>query len=166
MWKEYFGPKAIIYGIDINPKCKEFEEENVNILIGSQSDRNFLRQVKSRIPKVDILIDDGGHMMDQQIITYEELFDHVSDNGIYLIEDLHTSYWEDHGGGYKHPGSFIEYSKNFIDYINAYHSKSNSLPVSTFTKTVHSLHFYDSILVVEKRKIEKPYALKTGKKSL
>ena len=47
MWKEYFGDKAKIYGIDINPKCKEFEEENIEIFIGSQSDKKFLQKVKS-----------------------------------------------------------------------------------------------------------------------
>ena len=61
MWKNYFGGKAKIYGIDVNPSCKELEEENIKIFIGSQSDRKFLRGVKESIPKVDILIDDGGH---------------------------------------------------------------------------------------------------------
>lgn len=166
MWKEYFGSNAKIYGVDINPKCKEFEEKNVEIFIGSQSDRNFLHEIKSRIPKIDILIDDGGHTMEQQITTFEELFEHVDENGVYLCEDLHTSYWEEFGGGYKNPNSYIEYSKNFIDYINAFHSKNESLKVNSFTKSAHSLHYYDSVLVVEKRKIEPPYTLKTGKKSL
>ena len=166
MWKEYFGSNAKIYGIDINPKCKEFEEKNVEIFIGSQSDRNFLREIKSRIPKIDILIDDGGHTMEQQITTFEELFEHVDENGVYLCEDLHISYWEEFGGGYKNPSSYIEYSKNFIDYINAFHSKNESLKVNSFTKSAHSLHYYDSVLVIEKRKIEPPYTLKTGKKSL
>ncbi len=166
MWKEYFGSNAKIYGVDINPKCKEFEEKNVEIFIGSQSDRNFLREIKTRIPKIDILIDDGGHTMEQQITTFEELFEHVDENGVYLCEDLHTSYWEEFGGGYKNPNSYIEYSKNFIDYINAFHSKNESLKVNSFTKSAHSLHYYDSVLVVEKRKIEPPYTLKTGKKSL
>ena len=166
MWKEYFGANAKIYGIDINPKCKEFEEKNVEIFIGSQSDRNFLREIKSRIPKIDILIDDGGHTMEQQITTFEELFGHVDENGVYLCEDLHTSYWEEFGGGYKNPNSYIEYSKNFIDYINAFHSKNESLKVNSFTKSAHSLHYYDSVLVIEKRKIDPPYTLKTGKKSL
>ena len=166
MWKEYFGSNAKIYGVDINPKCKGFEEKNVEIFIGSQSDRNFLREIKSRIPKIDILIDDGGHTMEQQITTFEELFEHVDENGVYLCEDLHTSYWEEFGGGYKNPNSYIEYSKNFIDYINAFHSKNESLKVNSFTKSAHSLHYYDSVLVVEKRKIEPPYTLKTGKKSL
>jgi cephalosporin hydroxylase len=69
MWKDYFGDKAKIYGIDINPQCKEFEEENIKIFIGSQSDRNFLREVKAQIPPIDILIDDGGHTMVQQILV-------------------------------------------------------------------------------------------------
>jgi 4'-phosphopantetheinyl transferase EntD len=56
MWKNYFGDKAKIYGIDIEPRCKELEGENIKIFIGSQSDRNFLRQVKSQIPPVDILL--------------------------------------------------------------------------------------------------------------
>ena len=165
MWKDYFGSKAKIYGIDINPECKKFEEQNINIFIGSQSDRSFLKEIKRQIPPVDILIDDGGHTMEQQITSFEELFEHMTSNGVYLCEDLHTSYWEEFGGGYKKPGTFIEYSKIFIDYINAFHSKDDSLKVNSFTESAHSLHYYDSVLVIEKRKMEKPYTLKTGKKS-
>jgi len=152
MWKNYFGDKAKIYGIDINPKCKELEEENIQIFIGSQSDRKFLREVKKTIPPIDILIDDGGHGMIQQIVSYEELFDYVKEEGVYLCEDLHTSYWLRFGGGYKRRGTFIEYSKNFIDQLNAYHSQQKGLKVSKFTDSVDSLHFYDSILVIEKKK--------------
>jgi hypothetical protein len=162
MWKNYFGDKAKIYGIDIDPRCKSLEEENIKIMIGSQSDRNFLREVKRTIPPIDILIDDGGHSMTQQIVSYEELFDVVKEDGIYLCEDIHTSYWLRDGGGHKRRGTFIEYSKNFIDYINAYHSEQKSLQVNNFTNTVNSIHYYDSIVVVEKRKKEKPYHIKTG----
>lgn len=165
MWKEYFGPNARIYGLDINPKCKEFEEENVQIFIGSQSDRALLREIKNSIPPIDILIDDGGHMMVQQIVTYEELFDHVKDNGVYLCEDLHTSYWLEFGGGHKRQGSFIEYSKNFIDSLNAYHSEQSSLAVNKFTESVDSIHYYDSILVIEKKRRNKPHEEITGVKS-
>ncbi|WP_194777186.1 class I SAM-dependent methyltransferase [Pararhodonellum marinum] len=165
MWKDYFGDKAKIYGIDINPECKALEEENIEIFIGSQSDAKFLKEVKKKIPKVDILIDDGGHTMEQQIVTFEVLFDHVKDNGVYLCEDLHTSYWPKYGGGYKNEASFIEYSKNFIDYLNAYHSKDRKLGVSDFTKTVDSIHYYDSILVLEKKKRGKPYDKQTGSPS-
>lgn len=163
MWRDYFGEKVKIYGVDINPECKKLEEEGVEIFIGSQSDRKFLREIKVKIPPVDILIDDGGHTMTQQIITFEELFEHVLPNGIYLCEDLHTSYWLRYGGGHKRRGTFIEYTKNFIDQLNAFHSEENSLKVDPFTRSVHSIHYYDSIIVIEKRPIEKPSHLQKGK---
>lgn len=162
MWRDYFGPKAKIYGIDINPKCKIFEEDNIEILIGSQSDRNFLTEVKKKLPKIDILIDDGGHSMEQQIVSYEELYSHVKNDGVYLCEDLHTSYWLNYGGGHKRRGSFIEYSKNWIDFLNAYHSNQKTLEVSEFTRTTNSIHYYDSIVVVEKRNRPKPHDESTG----
>ncbi len=162
MWKEYFGPAARIVGIDINPDCKRLEEEQVQIHIGDQGNRRFLKSLMREIPRVDVLIDDGGHTMKQQINTFEELFPHIDKNGVYLCEDLHTSYWPDYGGNYKKRGTFIEYSKRFIDSINAWHSKTARLKITEFTKSAHSLHFYDSILVVEKRPVERPFDQQTG----
>lgn len=162
MWKEYFGDKAKIYGIDINPLCKNLEEENIKIFIGSQTDRKFLNEVISSIPPIDILIDDGGHTMQQQIVSFEELFYKIKDDAVYLCEDCHTAYWYKFGGGYKRLGTFIEYSKNWIDYLNAYHSKSWRLKVNKFTKSASSLHYYDSIVVVEKKKMTPPYHSTTG----
>lgn len=165
MWKAYFGNKAKIFGIDVDPNCKEFEEDNIKIFIGSQSNRKFLRAVKNSIPPVDILIDDGGHTMIQQKVSFKELFDHVKDDGVYLCEDLHTSYWNKFGGGYKRMGTFIEYSKNFIDHLHGYHSKEWYFKVNSFTQSVNSLHYYDSILVIEKKKTGKPYEVRSGKAS-
>lgn len=163
MWKKYFGPNAKIYGIDINPHCKKLEEEQIEILIGDQENRMFLKSITEKIPKIDILIDDGGHRMWQQINTYEVLFPYIDKNGVYLCEDLHTSYWPKFGGGYKRRGTFIEYSKNFVDSLNAWHSvQTGKLGVTEFTRSVHSLHYYDGVLVIEKRPIEKPFDLKTG----
>jgi methyltransferase family protein len=166
MWKDYFGPGARLYGVDINPECKRFERDGVRIFIGDQSDRTFLRSIAKEIPYIDILIEDGGHMMDQQIATFEELFPVVQPNGVYLCEDLHTSYWRHWGGGYKKSGSFIEYSKNWIDAIHAWHSHEPArLKVTELTKTAHSLHFYDSVVVVEKRPMQPPHDEATGQRS-
>ncbi len=169
MWKEYFGPNAKIFGIDINPHCKQLEEEQIKIFIGDQSDRAFLKSLAEQLPRIDILVDDGGHTMQQQINTFEELFYKIDNNGVYLCEDLHTSYWPDWGGGYKKRHTYIEYSKNFIDHLNAWYSKTkrwyskaNSLNVTEFTRSVHSLHYYPSVLVIEKRPIEKPFNRRTG----
>ena len=164
MWKSYFGKKAKIFGIDVDPRCKEFEEDNIKVLIGSQSDRNFLNKVKETIPKIDILIDDGGHTMNQQIISFEELFPHISENGIYLCEDVHTSYRLRFGGGHKRRGTFMEFSKNLLDDLNAYHSEQRNLKVTEYTKSLGGIHFYDSIVVFDKKKqINTPYRRRTGK---
>jgi hypothetical protein len=167
MWKNYFGNKAKIYGVDINPECKTLEEDGIKIFIGSQEDKGFLRELKSKIPRVDILIDDGGHTMKQQVCTFEELYDHVSENGIYLCEDTHTSYWKSFGGGYRKHGTYMEYVKKLIDQLNAWHSEEKkAFNANLFTRSTYAIHFYDSIVVFEKQPISEPFHLQTGKASL
>ncbi len=162
MWKNYFGANSKVYGIDINPECKKFEEGNTKIFIGSQEDRSFLRDVLKQIPKLDILIDDGGHTMRQQIVSFEEMYDHIKEDGIYLCEDIHTSYWKKYGGGYKRRGSFIEFSKKLIDYLYSLYPLKGAPPVNSFSKSTNSLHFYPGILVIEKRRMETPADSMTG----
>ena len=165
MWKSYFGKDAKIYGVDINPICKGLEEENIQVFIGSQSDRSFLTTLRQEIPPIDILIDDGGHTMQQQIITFEELYDHIKPGGVYLCEDLHTSYWVEYGGGYKRRGTFIEYAKKLIDSLNAFHSEQKIFKPDKFTSSTDSLHFHDSILVIEKNLRVKPHEISSGNQS-
>ena len=89
--------------------------------------------------------------MNQQRITFEEMFDHVKeDGGVYWAEDLHTSYWPEFGGGYKKSTTFVELSKDWIDHVNAYHSKDKLKP-DNFTEHVCGITFYDSIVVIEKQ---------------
>ena len=162
MWRHYFGNKAKIFGIDININCKNFKEENIEIFIGSQSDKQFLRDIKLKIPKIDILIDDGGHTMDQQKTCLEEFFDHINDDGIYLCEDTHTSYWPEFGGGLNKKDSFIELTKTLIDKLNAWHIRNGELHPDQYTRLVGSLHFYDSIFVLEKKKRLPPWHERRG----
>ena len=164
MWKNYFGENAQIIGLDINPFCKNLEEDQITIYIGNQEDKIFLTQLKNLIGEVDIVIDDGGHMMTQQITSFQELYPIVSSNGIYLVEDIHTSYWPQFGGGYKKNGTFMEYSKQLVDQLNAWHSYNlKDFNVNEFTRTTKSIHFYDSIVVFEKGKISAPSNKMTGK---
>jgi hypothetical protein len=162
MWRDYFGPEAHIFGVDINPACKKFEAPGIDIFIGSQDDPEFLKSLKSKLPPLDILIDDGGHTMHQQKLTFETLFDHVKADGVYLAEDLHTSYWPTYGGGHRRSSSFIEFSKNWIDGLNSWHSIQPSLVVDSFAKSSYSVHYYDSVVAIEKRPISKPFVLKSG----
>ncbi len=163
MWRDYFGPGARIFGIDIDPRCKAFEDEATAILIGDQSDRRFLAEVRERVPQIDILIDDGGHLMGQQIATFEELYPHIQPHGIYLCEDIHTSFLSDWGGGYRREGTFLEYSKALIDRLYGWYSQEPSrFNIDELTRTTYALHFYDSVLVIEKRPMAPPQQSTTG----
>lgn len=153
MWRNYFGSEAEIIGLDSNEACRALEQDGFSIETGDQADRVFLRQVVAKYSGFDIVIDDGGHRMDQQIISFEELFSHVKENGIYLCEDLHTNYWDEYGGGFRRNDTFIEMSKRLVDQLNAWHSRDSQLhPVDAFTKSANSIHFYDSVVVIEKRR--------------
>lgn len=167
MWKHYFGERARIWGVDINPDVAQFEEDRIRIIIGDQADRELLQALSDAVPRIDVLIDDGGHTMLQQRTTMEELFPKIDANGVYICEDLHTSYWAEFGGGHLDPRSFIEFSKNYIDRLNAWHSQDlRSLSVSEFTRTAHSMHYYNSMLVIEKRPMEEPSDRRIGERTL
>jgi len=166
MWKHYLGPRARIVGVDIAQVCKSLEEERVTIRIGDQEDRSFLRSLAAEFGPVDIVIEDGGHMMGQQIATFEEMFFRMSDFGTYITEDLHTSYWPRYGGGVRRAGTFIEYAKGLIDRLNAWHTDDPAnLSVDDFTLQAAALHFYDSMLVIERRPGAEPERVKAGKPS-
>jgi hypothetical protein len=151
IWKKYFGADIQIFAIDVNEECKKFEDENVKVFIGSQSDASFLEDVVKQMPPPDIIIDDGGHTMTQQITSFNTLFKYLKNDGVYLCEDTHTSYWKAYGGGLRRKTSFIEYAKTLIDNINAWHiDKKENFPITEITKTVNSIHFYDSVVVFEK----------------
>jgi len=162
MWKSYFKAGTNIFGIDINPECKKLEEENISIYIGDQSSRQSLEIIKDKLPLMDIIIDDGGHFMDQQINTFEVFFPLLKEKGLYIVEDLHTSYWRRYNGGYKKKNTFISYSKNLIDKINAWHSEDKELLVDSFTRSCFGIHYYPSLIVIEKKKFNPPEYIEKG----
>jgi cephalosporin hydroxylase len=166
MWQDYFGPGAHITGVDIDERCAAFAEDGIDVMIGDQEDRSFLQQVAKQVGTIDVLIEDGGHTMAQQINTFEELWPSIRNGGVFLMEDLHTSYWANYGGGYRKPGSFIEYAKNLIDQQNAWHSRDpNSFKVDKYTRTIRGMHVYDSIIVFDKADVPKPGHERTGEAS-
>ena len=90
---------------------KIFAKDNIDIQIGSQNDKTFLRRYADDVKSLDIIIDDGGHTMEQQLNTFKILFPILNDGGIYIVEDVESSYQNMYGGGPKRNGTFIEFSK-------------------------------------------------------
>lgn len=123
MWRDYFGPNARIIGVDLNPNAKKWESEGFEIYIGSQSDTAFWEKFIDKVGLIDVVLDDGGHTYEQQIITTESLLNSMKDGGIIVIEDTHTSYMDGFGPKSK---SFIEYTKKLIDDVNMRFGKFSS----------------------------------------
>ncbi len=141
MWREYFGPKIHVYGVDINPECKKFEDENTRIFIGDQSDRAFWASIRRQVPDLDILIDDGGHIYEQQIITLEEVLPHLRAGGVYVCEDVH-SMWN----------PFSAYIEGLVLHLNAYSatSRTDVCQATPFQNAVQSIHTYPFVTVIER----------------
>lgn len=90
MWRDYF-PKATIYGIDIKDKSK-LNSKTIKTFIADQADRKKLQDfLDASGSDFDIILDDGGHSMEQQQISMGYLFRHLKRGGYYIIEDVHTS---------------------------------------------------------------------------
>lgn len=150
MWKEYFGANSKIIGIDINPACKIHEEDGIEIYTGSQDDPELIESIFSRNPHVDIVLDDGSHVMKHMKASFELMYHRVQSTGIYMVEDTHTCYWPEYGGGFEHPDSFMEFTKKRMDNINALHTRG-AVDDNAFSKSTDSITCYDSIVVFEKR---------------
>ena len=146
MWREYFGKDARIIGIDLHPNAKELEKLGFEIYIGSQSDKNFWRNFYTKVGKIDILLDDGGHVNDQQIVTLSESVNNINDDGIIMTEDVHTSYIKKFGNPSKY--SYINYSKYLIDVVNSRFPETE-IKKNNFRNKIYSISFYESIVAIK-----------------
>jgi hypothetical protein len=154
MWLKYFDNDVTVYALDINKNALNHKFDNADVrysCVDQSSDEHWDAYLKDD-PKFDIIIDDGSHMMEHQIVTLNRLFKHLNDGGIYVIEDVCTSYWPGYGGGFKKETSFIEYVKNLVDLINAQHVLGGS-PPKEFTDmfpNLKSATFYNNLIIIEK----------------
>ena len=94
------------------PNVRRSEAPGISIYIGDQADPQFWRSFKADVPSLDIVIDDGGHKPDQQRVTFEELYPHLSPGGVYVCEDIHGS-----------PNDFATYLHSWASELNFQDSK-------------------------------------------
>ena len=102
MWKDYFS-NATIYGMDIKPNIntKRLSVGGVHVFQGDQNEVGQLEDVMRCIREpLDLVIDDGSHENESQLISFETLWPHVRPGGFYIIEDVCCSYWPQFGNKY------------------------------------------------------------------
>lgn len=151
LWRKALGDGATIFGIDIDPKCAEFDGKFGKVRIGSQADASFLKHVVEEMGGVDLVLDDGSHVASHQRASFEVLFPLLSEGGLYIVEDTHTSYWHWFEGGLRRRGTVIEFMKDKVDdmhrhYLEDGRNKGDQIP------PIESIQFFDSIIAVRKRK--------------
>lgn len=161
LWRNYFGPQATIFGIDIDPQCAHRVDAPNQVRVGSQDDPEFLRRVVAEMGSPDIILDDGSHIGKHQEASFRTLFPLLQNGGLYLIEDLHSSYWPGfYQGGYRRRGSAIELAKALIDDMHGwYHQVPGQLVERT---EIAGIRFYDSMVVIEKGPVGRPCQIKVG----
>jgi Methyltransferase domain len=169
MWRYYFGPAARIYGIDINPEAKQQEDLATKVFIGDQQDRDFLRSVVREIGAPDVVIDDGGHTANQQITAFETLYPALSEDGIYIVEDTHTSLWRGRYLDRQDQRSFLQFSlercaqlmewtgkpENF-QVLGSEQNETLANSVSEFCRNTKAISFFDSVVVYERARRRVP----------
>jgi hypothetical protein len=130
MWRHYFGEDCRVHGVDIQEECEVYEDSHTTIHIGDQADRAFWKRFREAVPVVDVLIDDGGHQPEQQMVTLEEMLPHLRPGGIYICEDVH-------GVGNR----FALFAHSLADELNASLGSNKRQPDQAAVNSVHLYPF-------------------------
>lgn len=173
IWDEYFPEALKIMGCDINNDCEKltYNSSKIKVLVENVNTDKAFNQITEYFDSgIDILIDDGSHDSGDIIKTFAKYFDCISEGGVFIAEDLHCSYWHDYKGGLYYPMSAIAFFKKLADCINHEHwgvLKSREEFLEEFSshysialpdailQQIHSVSFYNSVCIVEKKSAEK-----------
>ncbi len=164
IWKKYLPQGSEIHGVDIDEKCLNLSfSEGISFHLGNATDKDFFEKTFGDF-QFDIIIDDGSHICKDVIQTFEYLFPKLKEGGVYIVEDMHCSYWKTFGGGLKHKKSSIEYFKKLIDIsVNRDHiqtgffgkikkriCKPQNKCNSEIIQAISQISFFDSICAIDK----------------
>ena len=118
-WKKILGPNSRVYGLDLNPECRQLSCDDYSVFIGDQSDPAVWQNLINDCGQFDIIIDDGSHIGFSQAKTIDfALEGAIGDQGVVLIEDTHTAYIDQFLGD----GTGV----NFFDKVNDIIERINS----------------------------------------
>ncbi|MGW2720256.1 class I SAM-dependent methyltransferase [Streptomyces sp. NPDC001492] len=151
MWKRYFR-RGLIYGVDVTDKSAH-QEPRVETVVADQADPNSLSDLADRIGPIDIVIDDGSHVSADVVTAFGALFPRLQPGGLYVVEDLQTSYWPSFHGSYDDDaGTSVGFLKGLVDGLHhaEYPARAGRRPQPT-DRTVGGLHLYHNLAFVERR---------------
>ncbi|HEX7494804.1 MAG TPA: class I SAM-dependent methyltransferase [Bacteroidales bacterium] len=167
IWANYFGKGEKFIGCDINPDCEalHFDDPRIALVVGDANSDTAQEEILSHSKALDIVIDDGSHQSGDVIRSFLRYFAKLVDGGIYVVEDLHTSYWDEYGGGLFAPFSSISFFKRLVDIINYEHWGIERNPsdilagfqekygvevMPEILEHIHSIKFVNSLCIILK----------------
>jgi len=146
MWLEYF-PNALVSGVDIM-KSLDFTDPRFEFRQGNQEDIQFWRAFNGSGRNWDIIIDDGGHVHQAIITTFEQMFPRLMTDGLYIVEDLHVAYDPEYqrGGGV----NVLDYFRNLIDTLNQRGARMCGNP-KLDKSGIAFIHFFKSLVIIGRK---------------
>lgn len=156
-WEQYFQ-KALIISADLYEKDTP-KDGRIFFFQGDQTDDIFLSIITDNFDPL-VIIDDGSHQCPHVIKTFELLFPKLRRRAYYIIEDCHSSYWNEiavdgtNFGGGDHPNTTINYFKYLLDRnLNREDSEgrieNRGIPSEKFN--IESITFYEKMIVIKKK---------------
>ena len=167
IYSKYFPNAKLFLGCDINPDCANlrYEDERIRVIVGDANSAEIYEQIVEHCDAYDIIIDDGSHKSSDIILSFAKYFRLLKDGGIFIVEDLSCSYWQEYEGGLFDPLSSMAFLKFLVDVINHEHwgngySRSDCLRhfvkrygcefIEEDLAAIHSVEFFNSFCVIRK----------------
>ena len=152
MFSDYFN-KSNIVGLDI--ENKDYNIERVEIFCGDQSDKKILNRIIEKYKTFDVIIDDGSHKNKDVINSFNHLFPYLKFGGLYVIEDLQTSYIPNWGGD----GVNLNNKKTTMNFIRSLADRMHYQDIDNpfyqkhdFDGLIEFVHIYRNIAFIKKQK--------------
>ena len=163
VWRRYFTNHKLIMGLSYGNGQKEFlvedKEKKTRIYLGDQSNATLLQQLCKENGPFDIILDDGSHVPSHQQISYNALFPCVKEGGLYMIEDIETSYWREgaeiYGYHLRNVGlgkseNVVEAFKQVPDVLNRIYFLNPKYSKVPHDHLIRSITFAQNLIVIQK----------------
>ncbi|MFE0019907.1 class I SAM-dependent methyltransferase [Amycolatopsis sp. NPDC059021] len=151
MWKRYFH-RGTIYGLDVFDKST-VDQQRLTTLRGSQDDRELLASIGREYGPFDVIIDDGSHLNDHILTSFDVLLPYVTTGGLYVIEDLWTSYctgYRGHATAAAAPDTALGLVKRLVDDLHHEEHPRENGELGHAEASVVGIHLYHNIVFLEK----------------
>jgi demethylmacrocin O-methyltransferase len=150
-WKRYFH-RGLIFGVDVFDKSG-VDEQRITTVVADQSDEAALIEIDERHGPFDVIIDDGSHINGHVLTTLRTLFPRLRAGGLYVIEDLWTSYCPGYGGVTQAPagdGTSVGLLKEVLEGIQYEEQPPGNGGATYLQRHVTGMHVYHNIAFLEK----------------